>query len=190
MKAWMVWASSGPAKRMRHAMARFSPTGRDQKSHCRGRRERGKTVPGRSRMRRSPLALLVLIPLAAPAYAADCAGGAVRSMRVGGGRVSFSGTVTRAGLTHATAPAGGLTLTLEDADDGTPLYTLAIPAARFVTRGRATKYDRAGAFTGTVRLDDVKGQADTVRIEVRDPGAVTVGTLADRSLRARFSIGG
>src|SRR5262245_36697344 len=141
-------------------------------------------------MRRSPLALVVLILLAVRAYAADCAGGAVRSMRVAPGRVSFSSTVTRAGLTHATAPAGGLTLTLEDADDGTPLYTLAIPAERFVTRGRATKYDRTGAFTGTVRLDDVKGQADTVRIEVRDPGAMTTGTLADRSLRARFSIGG
>ncbi len=143
-------------------------------------------------MRLAPLAaaVLPLTLLPARAHAADCAGGSIHTLRVAPGRVAFAGSVTRAGLTHAAAVAGGLALTIEDADDGAVVYTLAIPADRFASRGRVTRYDRQGAFAGSVRIADAGGQADTVLVEVRDPRPSTANTLGDRALRARFTLGG
>ena len=84
------------------------------------------------------LAVLVVLLQAGHALGADCAGGSVRSLRVSPARVAFTGTVTRAGLTHTTAVAGGLELILEDARDGAVVYRATLPAERFVTRPDAT----------------------------------------------------
>lgn len=89
------------------------------------------------------LALLLVVLCASRGHAADCAGGPVRSLRVTPGRVAFTGTVTRAGLTHSAAVADGLSLVLEDPDDGAVVSSVAIPAGRFVSRERSTKIDSA-----------------------------------------------
>src|SRR6476620_6725834 len=114
------------------------------------------------------LAVLVVLLQAGHALGADCAGGSVRSLRVKPSLVEFTGTVTRAGLTHPAAVAGGLELILEDARDGGVVYRATLPAERFITRPDATVYDGAGTFAGSVRLRGTRRQADTVRVTLRD----------------------
>jgi hypothetical protein len=139
------------------------------------------------------LALLAggLVP-AVVAAAPDCAGGTVLALRLRGDRVRFEGTVTRPGLTHATlvtAP-GGLRLSIVDANDGTVVYDVTIPAERFASVGGMTRYDGAGDFRGRVTLRDARRQADTVRLSLRTASAVLAGLDADRELRAELSTDG
>ena len=136
------------------------------------------------------LALLVLGLAARPGAAAECAGGSVRALRVTPNRVAFTGTVTRAGLTHPTAAAGGLEVVIEDARDGTRLYAVAIPADALVSGARTTTYDGTAGFGGSIRLNDLRGQADTVRVRLRDPNPTFLVPLEARPLRARLQIGG
>ena len=136
------------------------------------------------------LAALVVLIQAGHALGADCAGGSVRSLRVSPARVAFTGTVTRAGLTHTTAVAGGLELVLEDASTGAVVYRTTLPAERFVTRPDATTYDGAGTFAGSVRLRGTRRQADTVRVTLRDTRPTFSAPLSDGPLRARLTIGG
>src|SRR5579862_1873354 len=140
--------------------------------------------------RRAALAVLIALWLPAIVDAApDCAGGSVVNLHVAQHRIAFQGTVTRAGATHATfVGAGPLQLRLV-APDGTLLYAAAdIPAARFVTTGTKTRYDHGGAFRGDVVLKDAPGQADTVRIVVRDADPDVVGTIGG-DVRASITTG-
>src|SRR5437764_14585234 len=137
-------------------------------------------------------ALAILIALSVPAVvdaAPDCAGGSIVKLHVAQHRVAFQGTVTRAGATHATfVGTGPLQLRLV-APAGTLLYAaLDIPADRFVTRGTKTRYDHGGAFRGEVVLKDARGQADTVRIVVRDAQPDVVGPVAG-DVRASITTG-
>ncbi len=133
------------------------------------------------------LLLLALAVSVRPVQAADCAGGAIDSLRLVPNRLRLRASVTRAGVTPETFLASGLNLIL--ADGGAVLYSLQIPADRFEHRGRSSKYDRRGAFRGTIRVRRVAGQADTVSIEVRDPAAQVFLANADRSVRASFETG-
>ncbi len=132
------------------------------------------------------LAVLAACAGTAPVHAADCDGGTVRSARLAPGKVRFRGSVTRPGLTPAGLVAAGLDLALETADGATVVYHLQLPAERFVTRGRTTKYDRQGTLNGTVRLRPLAGQVDTVAIDVRDAAAGAVSIAGVGALRAHL----
>src|SRR5690349_17442909 len=140
--------------------------------------------------RRAALAVLIALSLPVVAAAApDCDGGSVVKLHVAPHRVAFQGTVTRAGATHATfVGSGPLQLRLV-APDGTLLYAAVdIPPERFVTNGTKTRYDHGGAFRGDVVLKDARGQADTVRIVVRDANPNVVGTIGG-DVRASITTG-
>jgi hypothetical protein len=133
---------------------------------------------------------LLLLSAGAAVAAPDCDGGAVRSLRVSRSGLRFEGSITRKGAHHDTLLGGAdFTFTLADGDDpSAELYTVTIPAARFVTRGSHTRYDRAGAFPGRVSLRNSKTQQDTVVVSVRVVAPIGVGN--DQNLRASFVAGG
>jgi hypothetical protein len=124
------------------------------------------------------------------ARAADCDGGAITTLRGSGGALKFGGTVTRRGATAANLLAGGdLNLELVSAGaPASPLFTLSVPAEHFIRHGRATKYDRQGDFRGSIVLRNVRGQRDTVAIEVaaRNPALAGAGGA---EMRAYVTIG-
>jgi hypothetical protein len=134
--------------------------------------------------------LLLLLATAARVHAADCSGGGLRAVDVTPGKARLQATVTRDGLTPAAFVASGVDLVLEDADDGTVVYRLQLPADRFVTRGKSTKYDRRGALHGTLRIRQLSGQADTIVLDLRDTRAATSNTSTDRNLLVRFAMSG
>ncbi len=132
------------------------------------------------------------VALAAPAAALpDCHGGTVTELRVGRGRVKLRGSVTARGLTPATLVAGGgLRLELVDADAPmTVLASVAVPAARFVTRGATTTYDRIGPLSGRIVLRSARRQPDTVRIDWASAMPPLPGPPAPRTLRAFLTTG-
>jgi hypothetical protein len=139
-------------------------------------------------MRTIALVVAALVLPSAFAHAApDCAGGTVRRLRLSAGKLRFDGSITRPGLTHDTlvADPDGLALDLVDANDpNTVLFSLTLPAERFVRKGNSTRYDHEGTLKGSLILQNARRQADTVEISlvVRDP-AVT-GIDADREVRA------
>ncbi len=141
-------------------------------------------------MVRTLLAVLTLALLAPRAHAADCAGGALRSVDVGPGKATLQATVTAAGLTPEALVADGFRLVLEDADDGAIVYQLHLPADRFATKGSTTKYDRKGTLAGTLRIRRLSGQADTVVVDLRDPRATTSNSSSDRNLLVRIDLAG
>src|SRR5207244_7472086 len=101
--------------------------------------------------RHAPTALAVLLALSwhDPAFAADCDAGSVLKLRLRADRVRFDGTVTRRGASHATFLAGGpLQLRIVKAADGATVYAADIPADRFVSSARTTRYAHGGAFQG------------------------------------------
>ena len=134
---------------------------------------------------------LLLVPAGVAVAAPDCDGGAVRSLRVTASGLRFEGSITRNGAHHATLLGGDdFSVTLTSADDPSQvLYTASIPAARFVTRGRHTKYDRTGSFPGRITLHDSTKQQDTVVVSVRVV-APTAGAGIGRNLRVWFNAGG
>ena len=144
------------------------------------------------RSRRVPAVLAILLALSArlPAFAADCDGGSVNKLRIESNRLRFEGTVTRSGVTHATFVSGApLQLRIVNAGDGATVYGVDIPADRFTTLGRKTRYDHAGDFQGDVIIKDATAQADTVRVVVRavDTG---LGSVPVTDLRAWITTGG
>lgn len=134
------------------------------------------------------LAALLALGTAVHSHAADCSGGGLRAVAITPGKARLQATVTRAGLTPAAFVAGGVDLVLEDADDGTVVYQLHLPAERFVTRGKSTKYDRRGTLAGTLRIRQQSGQADTIVLDLRDGAATTANTSSDRNLLVRFAL--
>ncbi|MCW5893211.1 MAG: hypothetical protein KIT14_22070 [bacterium] len=138
-------------------------------------------------MRALLAAALAVLVLAPSARAADCTGADLTGLDVTAGRVRLRATVTRAGLDPAALVAGGLRLRLVDANDGAVVYTLDVAAARFRTKGSGLRYDRQGSFRGSIRVAVDPQQADTVRLEVRDPRATTANSSDDRALRLELA---
>ena len=103
------------------------------------------------RLVRASLVLALVVPAAVSA-APDCDGGTVLKLRAETGRVSFQGTVTRAGLTHANFTSSGDLHFRVVRGDGSDLYTVDIAAAHFVTSASQTTYDHGDTFQGDVTL--------------------------------------
>jgi hypothetical protein len=137
-------------------------------------------------MRALLAAALAALVFAPSAHAADCSGADITGLDVTPGRVRLRATVTRAGLDPAALIAGGLHLRLVDADDGSVVYSLDLPATSFRGKGNGLRYDRQGSFRGSVRVAVDPQQADTVRLDVRDPRATTANTSDDRALRVEL----
>lgn len=139
------------------------------------------------------LAAVVVTALLLPALAhaaPDCAGATVRRLRVAPDRVRFDGAVTRPGLTPAALASDGVTLDLVDANDpGTVLFSLTVPADRFVTSGGTTRYDHLGDLHGSLVLRAARRQADTVEIALVARGVMVAGTDAAHEVRANFTAG-
>ena len=134
------------------------------------------------------LAVLVVLLQAGYALGADCAGGSVRSLRASPARVAFTGTVTRAGLTHPAAVAGGLNW-----------YSKTRVPRRGVSHhvaGRALRH--APGRHDLRRRGDVRRQRAAARHPpagrhrtrdaARHPSHLQ-RTARDRPLRARFTVG-
>jgi hypothetical protein len=144
---------------------------------------------------RRAIELLVVLSLcvASPAGAvSDCDGGAIAKLRLASGRMRLEASITRPGATHASLVSGpgGLHLEIVDPADGTVVFMTDVPTANFVTRGRTTRYDRAGDFRGTIVLKDSRVQADTVRIVMHAARASLTGIGTARDLRGQVTAGG
>jgi hypothetical protein len=124
------------------------------------------------------LGLLCLLPALA-AQAAECDGGAIAKLRVGPSEVQLTALVTRRGLGPQPLITGdaGLRVRVIDANDPSRIvFQMSEPSARFATSGTTTKYDRQGAFQGTIGIKPERSQPDTVRLSLKTKAAA-VGTL-------------
>jgi len=132
---------------------------------------------------------VLLVALASPAAAADCRGGSVLAVRLVGDRVRFDGTVTQPQVSHASFASAGLHLEIADVANGSVLYAVDVPGERFVTRGRITRYDGAGAFRGTILLKKAPEQGNTIRIVLRATKASLGGLGGVTGVRASMTAG-
>jgi hypothetical protein len=104
----------------------------------------------------------------APSRAAECDGATVRRVVLAPERGVLKGSVTMPGVTHATLAAGGaFRVSVVAAEDpASVLFTASVPATRFITRGKTTKYDRQGDLRGRIVLKASKRQDSTVDLAV------------------------
>ncbi|HZR82065.1 MAG TPA: hypothetical protein VFD92_13295 [Candidatus Binatia bacterium] len=136
--------------------------------------------------------LAALACLARPAAARECAGGTLRSLAMGAGGINLTAWITFPGATHdgVIQSPDGLSLEIVDAEDPTQAYLeVSLPADRFTSKPKVTRYDGMGSFAGSIQLRGVPGQSDTVaiRLATASPPALPVPDQA--SLRVFLSSG-
>lgn len=143
-----------------------------------------------SKIRALSLAVALLATRAAlagarPAAAADCWGGTAKHVAINARSVVYRGTVTIPGASHETlvGPDGLRVQIVDAADSSKILFEATVPRERFRSNAVTTRYDRAGALPGHLRLRNARNQEDTVEIHLRVFGFFNLGTASPEGVR-------